>query len=141
MNSTAVRNSGYMTEIRLLLIDDSPEFLESAADFLTRDPRVSVVGQALDGQAGVRLAAELVPDLVLMDLTMPARDGLTAMRQIKEESPSTHVVIVTLGNLEEVRRIARQAGADGVIGKRDFIKGVLAVIDSLTNASLAEVAL
>jgi DNA-binding NarL/FixJ family response regulator len=136
--STAASNSGYMTPIRLLLIDDSPEFLESAADFLSRDERVRVVGQALDGQQGVRLAEELAPDLVLMDLTMPLRDGLMAMRQIKERSPTTAVVIVTLGNLEEVRRRAGEAGAHRVIPKCEFIEGVLAVIDSFSSEPLAE---
>lgn len=135
---TAAGNSGYMTPIRLLLIDDSPEFLESAADFLSRDERVRVVGRALDGQQGVRLAEELAPDLVLMDVTMPLSDGLMAMRQIKERSPTTRVVIVTLGNLEEVGRRAGEAGADAVIPKRDFITGVLAVIDSFSSKSAAE---
>lgn len=119
-----------MKQVRVLLVDDSVEFLDSASDFLTRDGRVLVVGRARDGRDGVRLAEELAPDLVLMDLAMPVMNGLAATRTIKARPTSPCIVIVTLHDHPEYRRRADEARADGYICKSDFIEAVSALIDS-----------
>ena len=119
-----------MRPIRVLLVDDSPEFLRSAADFLSLHPRVQVVGCAQSGSEGVGLAHQLSPDLVLMDLVMPGMNGLQATREIKAQ-PVPRVVIVTLHDNAEYRRAASAAGADGFVSKEQFGDTVLAVIDAL----------
>ena len=120
-----------MTQVRVLLVDDSREFLDSASGFLAQDPRVLVVGRARDGQEGLRLAKEVAPDLVLMDLAMPVMDGLTATRAVKAWPTPPRIVILTLHDDPEYRRRADDAGADGFICKADFSEAVPAVIDAL----------
>jgi two-component system nitrate/nitrite response regulator NarL len=128
--TVAFRDSGRMKQVRVLLVDDSVQFLDSASDFLSRDARVQVVGRARDGRDGMRLAEELAPDLVLMDLSMPVMNGVTATRRIKAWPTSPRIVIVTLGEHSEYRRGADDARADGYICKSHFTEAVSALIDS-----------
>lgn len=119
-----------MKRVKVLLVDDGVEFLASAGDFLARDPRVHLVGQALDGREGVRLAKLLSPDIVLMDLTMPVMNGLDATRQIKSGFTPPRVITVTMHDDPGYRRSAEIAGADGFICKADFAELALATIDA-----------
>lgn len=119
-----------MDSIRVLLVDDSQEFLSSAADFLRRDPRITIAGMAGSGQEGVSLAVSLSPDLVLMDFLMPVMDGIKATELIKSARPASRVVIVTLHDVEPIRRRALEAGADGMISKNEFSQDVLAFVDT-----------
>jgi DNA-binding NarL/FixJ family response regulator len=119
-----------MKQARVLFVDDSAEFLASAGDFLARDPRVHVVGQALDGREGVRLAETLKPDIVLMDLIMPVLNGLEATRRIKSGLTPPRIIIVTMHDGPEYRRSAALAGADGFICKTNFAEQALATINA-----------
>jgi DNA-binding NarL/FixJ family response regulator len=121
---------GRMQKVRVLLVDDGAEFLASASDFLSRDPRVEVVGQALHGREGVRLAEALAPDIVFMDLIMPVMNGLEAARRIKSGLTPPRVIIVTLYDDQAYRRSAEIAGADGFIAKANFAELALAMIDA-----------
>jgi len=119
-----------MKQVKVLLVDDSAEFLASASDFLARDPRVQVVGQALHGREGVRLAEALSPDIVFMDLIMPVMNGLDATRRIRSGPNPPRVIIVTMHDGPEYRRSAEIAGADGFICKTDFAEHAFAMIDA-----------
>ena len=120
-----------MEAIRVLLVDDSPDFLESASGFLSRHTRIHVVGCARGGEEGVRLARELTPDVVLMDWAMLDLDGLQATRRIKARPPAPRVVIVTFYEEAELRAAATDAGADAVVGKSQFTDDVISVIETL----------
>ena len=120
-----------MRTIRVLLVDDSRAFLDSAADLLARSLHVQVVGRASNGAEGVRLARELSPDLVLMDMAMPGMSGLLATRYIKLQPRPPRVVIVSFHDQSAYRLNAAQAGADGFIAKDTFGETVLALIESL----------
>ena len=120
-----------MQTIRMLLVDDSSTFLDSAADFLSRHARLEIVGRAENGSEGVRLARELSPHLVLMDMAMPVMNGLLATRYIKLLPRPPHVVIVSLHDQSSFRLNAAQAGADGFIPKDKFGDMVVTLIDSL----------
>lgn len=109
-----------MSPIQVLLVDDSPEFLESAARFLSADPHVRVVGRALSGRQALEQIVCLQPDVVLMDWAMPDIDGLEATRQIKKRLGAPYVVILTLHDNDEYRLAAQAAGADGYITKSEF---------------------
>ncbi len=73
--------------IRVLIADDHRLFSEALEAILTADGRVEVVGHAADGAEAVKLALELEPDVVLMDISMPVMDGFQATRQIRKQQP------------------------------------------------------
>ena len=120
-----------MRKIRLLLVDDNPEFLEAATRFVATEPQISVVGQALSGRDAVLQVSTLRPDLVLMDYVMPDMNGIEATRMVKAQDEVPQVVILTLHDLPEYRAQAEAAGADGFLPKADFGRDLLALIASL----------
>jgi DNA-binding NarL/FixJ family response regulator len=116
--------------VRVLIVDDSPQVLHDLHQLLELSGGVEVVAEAKDGQEAIRLAAELSPDVIVMDLEMPGIDGFQATRQIKEQGLAHRVVILSVhANPEEVER-ARDAGADSFVTKG-------AGYETLLNAILA----
>lgn len=120
-----------MSPIRILLVDDSLEFLESAAGFLAAQPDLRVIGRAQSGQAALEQAAALRPDLVLMDIAMPGLNGLEATRQLKARPTPPRIIILTLHDNPEYRSAAASAQADGFVAKSDFGVQLLPVIRAL----------
>ncbi len=117
--------------LRVLLVDDSWEFLGSVEHFLSAEPRLKIIGYASSGQEALDQVKLLRPDLVLMDLTMPKMNGLVAARRIKAQSDAPRVVILTVHNQPEYREAARAAGADGFLSKSEFGAQVLPLIENL----------
>lgn len=107
-----------MKRLRVLIVDDAPDFCESAADFLSRDARVMVVGCAADGREAVRLALELTPDVVLMDVAMPLMNGFQAAAAIKQAQPDVKVLLTSLYDEPEYRTETVRVGADDFFGKQ-----------------------
>lgn len=126
-----------MNTLRVLLVDDSPVFLEAASKFLKKDSRICIVGWARNGVEGVRLARRLAPDVVLMDLNMPVVDGLSATRAIKSVSPAPRVIVVSFVDMQNDRRRAELAMADDFVSKRDFATELPAAITRLFGDLLA----
>ena len=103
--------------VRLLIADDHHVVREGLRLVLALDPELEVVGEAADGETAVRLAQELRPDLVLMDLQMPVLDGIAATEAIRREVPETEVLVLT-SVLEDVSVLgAIRAGAIGYVHK------------------------
>lgn len=102
---------------RIVIADDHHVVREALRVLLDLDPDVDVVGEAADGAEAVRLARELQPDLVLMDLAMPVMDGITATAAIRREIPSTEVLALTSVLDDESIAGAIQAGAIGYLLK------------------------
>ena len=95
---------------RLLLVDDH-KLLREGLRRAVEDAGFDVVGEAGDGEEAVRLAVELHPDLVLMDVTMPVLDGIEATRRLRQSVPEARVVILTMHGEEETVDRALRAGA------------------------------
>jgi two-component system, NarL family, response regulator LiaR len=103
--------------IRILLVDDHSVVRKGLRMFLSLDPELEVVGEARDGAEAVRMAHELQPDVVLMDLLMPVMDGIQATATIRRELPDTEVLALT-SVLEDSSVVgAVRAGAIGYILK------------------------
>jgi two-component system, NarL family, response regulator LiaR len=103
--------------IRVLIADDHSVVREGLRMFLGRDPELAVIGEATDGEEAVRLARQLRPDVVLMDLLMPVMDGIAATSAIRSELPETEVIALT-SVLESAAVVgAVKAGAIGYLLK------------------------
>ena len=114
--------------IRVLVVDDHDLFRIGLATMLGSQPDMEVVAQASGGRMGVRLAGELRPDVVLMDLRMPDLDGPAATREILEQTPATAVVALTVLSEEAAVAAALEAGACGFLAKDTPIDDVAVAV-------------
>jgi two-component system response regulator NreC len=105
-------------KIRVVLADDHRMMREGIRALLERQKDIEVVGEAADGREAVRLATQLSPDMVVMDVSMPLLNGIEATRQIRRDCPGVSVLILTVHESEEYVAQLLAAGADGYIIKR-----------------------
>ena len=110
-------DTGAGDSIRLLIADDQALVRGALAALLDLEADLTVSGMASDGAEAVRLAAEVRPDVCLMDIQMPGVDGVEATRRIREVSPGTRVLVVTTFARPGYLRSALDAGASGFIVK------------------------
>ncbi len=103
--------------ITVLLVDDHAVVRQGVRFFLESREEFTVVGEAESGETAVKLAAEQIPDVVLMDLVMPEMDGVEATRQVKKISPRSQIVVLTSYHDDEYIFPALQAGAISYILK------------------------
>lgn len=110
--------------IRVMIVDDHAIVREGLRTLLSEEDNIEVVGEARDGAESVQMAAQLRPDVILMDLVMPEIDGIQATEQIRKSVPSTQVLVLT--SFAEDHRVpnAIQAGAIGYLLK-DVLKADL----------------
>src|SRR5689334_16753814 len=113
--------------IRVLLVDDHDVFRHGLAQLLA-DEGLAVVGEASGGEAGVRLAAELRPDVVLMDLSMPGMTGVAATRAIAAAPGGAAVVVLTLSDDDGTMLEALLAGAAGYVLKEATLEEIVAAV-------------
>jgi DNA-binding NarL/FixJ family response regulator len=118
-----------MTE-RILLVDDHPLTRSALAGLLTQHG-FDVVGEASDGEEAIEAAVRLAPDLILLDLSMPGLDGLSALPRLRAAAPDCEVVVLTASGTEENLLGAIRGGAAGYLLKSepperivDFLRGV-----------------
>jgi DNA-binding NarL/FixJ family response regulator len=108
--------AGETTPLRVLIADDHPTYADALRVLLSRDDRIEVVGAAGNGLQAVEMAAELQPDLVLMDLEMPVMNGLEATRILTERG-GPHVILLTGSGATADVDSALTAGALGYLPK------------------------
>ncbi len=125
-----------MNSLRVLLVDDHAPFRRLLADFLKAYGSVEVVGEAANGLEAVRQADELLPDLILMDLSMPGLSGYEATRAIKEKHPATKVVVLSSHSGEVYRTAALGSRADEYIEKGSMKCALLALLDHELSGNL-----
>lgn len=120
-----------MDIIRVLLVDDHVVVRQGTRQLLEHEQDIEVIGEAGDGEEAVRLACELKPDVVVMDVAMPKLSGIEATKQIKELLPSTIVLVLTGYDYDEYILSLLEAGAAGYLLKDvsgdDLISAIRAV--------------
>jgi DNA-binding NarL/FixJ family response regulator len=125
-----------MTPIRILLADDHGVVRKGLRFLLTQDPEIEIAGEAEDGREAVRLAAELQPNIVIMDIAMPQLNGLDAAQQITKTNPRSSVIMLSMYSDEEFLIRALSAGAKGYLLKdsaeADVLRAVHAVAQGRT---------
>jgi len=122
-------------KISLLITDDHALVRQGIRAFLELQPDLTVIGEADSGEAAVRMAAELAPDVVLMDLVMPGIGGVEATRQVKQVSPHSQIIVLTSYHEDEYIFPALRAGALSYVLK-DIGPDELA--DTVRKAALGE---
>ena len=118
-------------EIAVLVTDDEPLFVEMVRAMLCAEEGIRVVGTAGDGRSAVNLAAELDPDVIVMDVSMPVMDGIEATERIRERDPHACVLILTGGTAPADVDRARKAGASAYITKDRIATDLIAEIRNL----------
>jgi two-component system response regulator NreC len=132
-----------MRKIRVLLADDHTIVRKGLRSLLDGEAEIEVVGEAEDGREALEKAQQLLPDVVLMDITMPALNGLEATRQIKKLFPKMKVLILTMHATEEYILQILRAGASGYVVKQaaptELVSAIRAVYrgDSFLSPSIS----
>lgn len=116
----------------VLIIDDHPGFVSAAHRLLTSEG-FEVIGEAFDGLSGVGLAAQLSPDIVLLDIQLPDVDGFEVARRLMELDPAPTVVLTSTRDATDYGSRVRSAAAKGFIGKAELSGARLAAVVAETN--------
>jgi DNA-binding NarL/FixJ family response regulator len=119
------------SEIAVLVADDEPLFVEMVQAMLSAEAGIEVIATAPDGRAAVRVAAEVDPDVIVMDVSMPIMDGIDATARIRERDPHACVLILTGGTMPGDVDRARKAGAAAYITKDRISTDLVAEIRNL----------
>ncbi len=133
-----------MDQLTVLIADDHPVFRKGLKALLASLPNVALAGEATNGADAVRLADQLQPDVILMDLHMPGEGGLAAIRQIVQTSPHIRILVVTMFQDDDSVFAAMRAGARGYVLKdmrdEDIARAILAVGngDAIFSPAIAE---
>ena len=120
-----------MAKITILLAENHVVVRESIRQLLEREANFKVIGEAGDGDEAVRMAHELKPDVIIMDISMPKFNGIEATKQIKARQPSSTILILTAYDYEQYIFPLLEAGAAGYllkdVGSRELIEAIQTV--------------
>ena len=142
MNYMSNRVGNKTTRVRILLADDHPLLRQALRIVIEKEPDFSIVAEASDGEEAIKLAMSLVPDVVIMDISMPKINGIEATKQIKAACPRVAILVLTVhSELEYVFSMVR-AGADGYLTKAiygdEVVNAIRAVMhrETVLNSSV-----
>lgn len=122
-----------MSTVRILIADDHELFRRGLVSLLADRPEWKVVAEAADGRQACELAAQLTPEIAVLDLTMPELNGLDATRQMRIATPKTRILIVTAHESEQLVREVLDAGAMGYVLKSDAGRILVHAIEALLD--------
>ena len=125
---------------RVLLVDRNDDFLDGVSSLLAGARGVRVVGRAHSGAEAIERAAELSPDLVLMDITLAEMSGLRAVPWLKRLRPAPRVLLLTFHDSHAAGAAALAAGADGCLCKADIARQLVPAVEELLWSEAERVA-
>ena len=106
--------------VGVLVVDDQAHFRRAALDVVRATPGFEALGQAASGEEALALAADLRPELILLDVRMPGMDGIEAARRLRAEHPAGVIVLISIDDPSELPDEAGSCGATALIRKQDF---------------------
>lgn len=118
-------------KIRVLLADDHEMIRDGLRGLFDQHPHLELVGESTNGHETLALAAELLPDVVVMDISMPGLDGPDAARQLLQRHPQMRVIALTMHTDRYFVDKMRAAGAHGYIPKEDAYDSLVAAIETV----------
>ena len=122
---------------RVMIADDHEVVRHGLKQALEQTGEFEIVGQAADGNEAVRVAAEVSPEVVIMDVIMPGKDGVEACREIMESAPATRVVMLTASTEEQAVVEAVAAGATGYLLKEAGLERLLSAVRGVLSGELS----
>ena len=122
-----------MADLRILVADDHELMRKGLRTLLESQPGWSVCGEANNGRDAVRLAAEVRPDVVILDIAMPELNGVEVTREIKNIDPEIEVLVFTMHDSEHLIRAALRVGARGYVLKTDNEQHLIDAVDTLSK--------
>jgi len=124
-------NAMSIAKLRVFLADDHPLVLDGIRSLLKGDPELEIVGEARDGRAALRLALELKPDVIVLDLSMPGLNGVDVTKQLLAACPHCKVIVLTVHEDRSYFRKLIEVGAVGYVLKRSVSEDLLRAIHSV----------
>ncbi|MFZ0480962.1 MAG: response regulator transcription factor [Terriglobales bacterium] len=125
-----------MSSIRLLLVDDHEVARRGIRSVLAGNPEIKVVGEAEDGEEAVNSAAELHPEIILLDISLPGISGIEAARSIRKVSPKSRIVFVSQHDSIRIAKDALGDGASGYVVKSDAGRDLLNAIEAVREGRI-----
>lgn len=120
---------------RVLIADDHDAVRKVVRSLLEEQPGLMIVGEARNGEEAVEQAQQLKPDLVILDVSMPKMDGLTAAREIRKFAPDTPILIFTMHRIREFVEAAKRLHLQGYVAKEDDGEALLQAVDAVRHDS------
>jgi len=124
-----------VTLVQLFLVDDNDDFLDGLSESVAQRTDVQIVGRAHSGREALDRLAEVSPDLVLVDMTLPDMSGLELTRRIKSRPKPPRVALMTFHDSAAARLVASTAGADGLISEVEVRDKLMLLIEKLCYGS------
>jgi DNA-binding NarL/FixJ family response regulator len=117
-----------MPQIRIIVADDHPLVLAGLRALLNGDPTMRVIGEAVDGQLALRLAIELKPDVIVLDLSMPGMNGVRVAQALRVQLPSCQILVVSVHEDRAYLRRLLEIGVSGYVLKRSTPQELIGAI-------------
>jgi DNA-binding NarL/FixJ family response regulator len=117
--------------MRILLVDDHAILRKAIRGLLSSHAELNVVGEAENGEEAVSSTANLKPDLIIMDVNIPGRDGISAASEIKRSWPEVKILIFSNHHLPILIKMAKEIGLDGFVAKSEGGVGLMKAIEAI----------
>jgi DNA-binding NarL/FixJ family response regulator len=129
---TPSRRQNRSAILRILIVDDH-EALRAGVRTVLESRGIEVCGEAANGQEALAKALQLLPDLVILDITMPVLDGFSAAREINKRLPGVGILLLSMHESASMVNVAKSSGARGYVAKSEGIGRLLRAVDAIAH--------